>query len=73
MEELYKLHMLDNADNFNPDGDFADDAAPAADKFSADFNFSAEENKASLSDGGDMFDFSKSESDFDQKNLFKPD
>ena len=73
LEELYKLHMLYNADNFNPDGDFADDAAPAADKFSADFNFSAEENKASLSDGGDMFDFSKSESDFDQKNLFKPD
>ena len=63
-----------NNDSFNPDGDYADEAAPGADKLSAgDFTFPSDGHQASLSDGGDMFDFSKSESDFDQKNLFKPE
>ena len=79
LEELYKLHMLQHEDGFAPDGEGfqGDDPAPSADKLSAgDFQFSAnigEENKSALSDGGDMFDFSKSESEFDQKsNLFQP-
>lgn len=64
--------MLDHEGNANADGDGydGDDRAPSGptDKFSAgEFQFppNMEENKSSLSDGGDMFDFSKSESDFD--------
>ena len=67
--------MLQHGENFAPDGEgFIDGPAPAADRLSGgDFPFPQEENKSSLSDGGDMFDFTKSEGEFDQKNLFKPE
>ena len=66
LEELYKLHMLQHEEGFVPDGE--DGSAPAADRLSAgDFQFPShlEENKSALSDGTDMFDFTKSESEFD--------
>lgn len=63
-------------EGFAPDGEgFAgEESAPGADKLSAgDFHIPmGEENKSALSDGTDMFDFTKSESEFDSKNLFAP-